>query len=56
MCLVSCYDECMKMFGNIDNQKENCAMPRCACVTCNSCTCACSCRNCPNDENEMRIE
>lgn len=32
-----------KMFGAICN--EAVVMARCACVACNSCTCACSCRN-----------
>lgn len=31
-----------KMYGTINY--EAIAMPRCACVACNSCTCACSCR------------
>ena len=34
------------MFGSII--KESAAMPRCACVACNSCTCACSCRKSPD--------
>lgn len=38
--------EYAKMFGTIC--KEASAMPRCACVACNSCTCACSCRNIPD--------
>ena len=37
-----------KLFGNIG--KELNAMPRCACVACNSCTCACSCRAVPESE------
>ena len=32
-----------KMFGSICD--DIIAMARCACVICNSCTCACSCRN-----------
>lgn len=41
--------EYAKLFGNIVN--EDCsAMPRCACVACNSCTCACSCRAVPDME------
>ena len=31
-----------KMFGNIETEVS--AMPKCACVACNSCTCGCSCR------------
>ena len=37
----------MKLFGNIASD-EAFAMPRCACVACNSCTCACSCRIAPD--------
>ena len=39
----------MEMFGNINEQ--NMAMPKCACVACNSCTCACSCRIVPESED-----
>lgn len=35
--------EYAKMFGAICD--EAVVMARCACVACNSCTCACSCRN-----------
>ena len=43
-----------KMFGEITDSSA--AMPRCACVACNSCTCACSCRNVPEiDEIEWNI-
>ena len=38
-----------KMFGAICD--EAVVMPRCACVACNSCTCACSCRKIPDDAN-----
>ena len=34
-----------KMFGNIET--EAFAMARCACIACNSCMCACSCRIAP---------
>lgn len=37
-----------KLFGNIG--KEMNAMARCACVACNSCTCACSCKAVPDAE------
>ena len=37
--------EYAKMFGEIADSAT--AMPRCACVACNSCTCACSCCNTP---------
>ncbi len=40
-----------KMFGEIADLSV--VMARCACVACNSCTCGCSCRNIPeNDEIE----
>jgi Cys-rich radical ribosomally synthesized peptide len=32
-----------ELFGLILTEMPS--MPRCACVACNSCTCACSCRN-----------
>lgn len=38
----------LKLFGNI-SYEEN-IMARCACVACNSCTCACSCRAIPEME------
>lgn len=38
--------EYAKMFGTICD--EAVVMARCACVACNSCTCACSCRNIPD--------
>jgi Cys-rich radical ribosomally synthesized peptide len=37
-----------KMFGDIQSNVS--LMPRCACVACNSCTCACSCRIVPDFE------
>ena len=43
--------EYAKLFGEIC--EEGMAMPRCACVACNSCTCACSCRNVPEDMDEI---
>lgn len=39
--------EYMQLFGRIEN--ETFAIARCACVACNSCTCACSCRAVPDD-------
>lgn len=39
----------MEMFGNINEQSI--AMPKCACVACNSCTCACSYRAVPEFED-----
>ncbi|SCW50519.1 Cys-rich radical SAM target, FibroRumin family [Lachnospiraceae bacterium C10] len=38
-----------KMFGEICDEAN--AMARCACVACNSCTCACSCRKTPGSED-----
>jgi len=38
----------MQLFGMICN--EAVVMARCACVVCNSCTCACSCRAVPKME------
>lgn len=35
----------MKLFGIINEEVRT--MARCACVACNSCTCACSCRAIP---------
>lgn len=42
------------MFGRISpaGYAER-AMPRCACVACNSCTCACSCRRSSILEEEI---
>lgn len=40
----------VKLFGNIENS-DNAVMARCACVSCNSCTCACSCRAFPVRED-----
>lgn len=37
----------MQLFGAICNEA---VMARCACVACNSCTCACSCRAVPDME------
>lgn len=42
--------EYAKMFGEIANE-EGIVMARCACVACNSCTCACSCRAIPENED-----
>ena len=38
----SCEDG-SKIFGNVA-QHSTSAMAKCACVACNRCTCACSCR------------
>ena len=40
-----------KMFGAICDDAK--IMSRCACVACNSCTCACSCRKNPENTNEI---
>ena len=34
-----------QMFDNI-HPENNVSMAKCACVACNSCTCACSCARC----------
>lgn len=39
----------LQLFGAI--QHEAFTMARCACVACNSCTCACSCRAVPEWED-----
>ena len=39
----------VKLFGTICDSAV--VMARCACVSCNSCTCACSCRKSPVCEN-----
>jgi Cys-rich radical ribosomally synthesized peptide len=36
----------VELFGSILTEMPS--MARCACVSCNSCTCACSCRNTPD--------
>lgn len=41
--------EYMAMFGNITEHSTS--MAKCACVACNSCTCACSCRAVPEFED-----
>lgn len=35
----------MELFGSIYDNAD--VMARCACVVCNSCTCACACRAIP---------
>ena len=37
-----------ELFGIIS--EKGVSMARCACIQCNSCTCACSCRNIPDFE------
>lgn len=39
----------LSLFGNI--YEDALVMARCACVACNSCTCACSCRFTPEWED-----
>ena len=36
-------DDMKKTYGHIEIDKAY-SMAKCACVSCNSCTCACSCR------------
>lgn len=43
------YNVYLQMFGEIDAKSINAAP--CACVKCNSCTCACSCHAVPEFEN-----
>ncbi len=40
-----------KMFGEISDMVDT--MAKCACVACNSCVCACSCRNIPEDMDDI---
>lgn len=47
--MVANTTEYIEMFGNIN--EENGVMAKCACVACNSCTCACSCRAVPDFED-----
>lgn len=48
--------EYAQMYGNIENPTENVAMAKCACVKCNSCTCACSCAKCRKAPEEEGLE
>lgn len=41
--VVPTMEDAEKVFGKV-NTIESAAMAKCACVACNSCTCACSCR------------
>ncbi|MCC8105315.1 MAG: FibroRumin family radical SAM-modified Cys-rich RiPP [Clostridiales bacterium] len=41
-------NEYMELLGTIE--EDFVTMARCACVACNSCTCACSCRAIPDME------
>ena len=43
--------EYAKMFGAISEMVDT--MAKCACVACNSCVCAFSCRNVPDDIDEI---
>lgn len=40
--MIAEINEYAELFGNISDTVANAA--KCACVACNSCTCACSCR------------
>jgi len=40
-----------QMYGEI--QSVECAAAKCACVACNSCTCACSCRAVPEGAGDL---
>ena len=41
--IVPKYDDNSKIYGNVITERVA-SMAKCACVACNSCTCACSCR------------
>ena len=48
-------NEYAQLFGNIiDSNKVS--MAKCACVKCNSCTCACSCARCKHAPDKEDIE
>jgi Cys-rich radical ribosomally synthesized peptide len=47
MIMVPSKNNLKAIVGKINTKKNVKAMPRCACVACNSCTCACSCRRTP---------
>lgn len=47
--MIATENQYEKLFGLI--MEHQTVMPKCACVACNSCTCACACRNNP-DNNE----
>jgi len=40
--MIATVEDYAKLYGNIEDVSLMAA--RCACVACNSCTCACSCR------------
>lgn len=44
--MIAGYDDYSILLGQIPEDVY--AMARCACVACNSCTCACSCRAIPD--------
>ncbi|GAB6098951.1 hypothetical protein JCM16358_08300 [Halanaerocella petrolearia] len=46
--LVPNKEDFNKVYGNLNN--VNSVAAKCACVACNSCTCACSCRITDNCE------
>lgn len=48
--MVATVLEYKKLFGTI-LEHDNSSIARCACVSCNSCTCACSCRR--TQENDI---
>ena len=48
-------NEYAQMFGNITDM-SNISMAKCACVKCNSCTCACSCARCKRAPEKEDVE
>lgn len=48
--------EYAQMFGNINSDNGTVSMAKCACVKCNSCTCACSCARCGRSPETEDIE
>lgn len=49
-------NEYSRMFGNIPVETKTPNMAKCACVKCNSCTCACSCAKCRRAPEEEDLE
>lgn len=47
--MVATESQFQELFGAIGESVVT--MARCACVACNSCTCACSCRKSPDNDD-----
>lgn len=52
--MIANVNEYQEMFGRISDCVMNAAP--CACVACNSCTCACSCRKAVNEFEDGEFE